>query len=125
MTYIRETVDFAYIEPQHGDIHARLLNWGRWAEVRPSYTVCPMFRMARSNSRQWHQPEVRDTIDVLDAAKLERAVAGLPVPHRDAIRWFYVIKHPAERAYRRKHGLRPEGLLRALRDARQMLESRL
>ena len=125
MTYIRETIDFAYIEPQHGDIHARLVNWGRWAEVRPSYKTCPMFRMARSNSRQWHQPEIRDTINTLDAADVEKAVSHLPPPYRDALRWFYVIKYPSERVYRRKAGLAPEGLLRVLRDGRQMLVNRL
>ena len=49
-------------------------------QVRPNYAQCPMFRAlgVKSNSWQWHAPEIRDTIDTLDAMRLEKAVAALP-----------------------------------------------
>lgn len=79
----RSEIDINYIEPRHHAVHDRLTNWGRWAEERPAYKTCPMFRMARTNSRQWHPVTAeRPSIDVLDAVVLEKVVVSLPVPHK-------------------------------------------
>lgn len=121
----RERADFHHVEPQHRAIHDRLQNWGRWVRsdgVR--HGICPMFRQARSMAFQWHMPEFRETVDPLDAAKVEKAVSGLPSYHRDAVRWAYVVQcQPAP--VMRALGVSDQGLYRYLRDGRQMLINRL
>lgn len=121
----KTAADINYVEDKHRAIHERLINWGRWAEDRPIYQTCPMFKkLYRSSSRQWHPIEVRDHIDPLDAAVLEKAVVALPAPHRRAMVWFYVFRG-SELAFRRQEGYRQDFLCRVVRDARQMLCNRL
>ncbi len=117
-------IDINYIEPCHHAVHDRLTNWGRWAETRPSYKTCPMFRMARSNSRQWYPVEVKDTIDVLDAAVVEKVVVSLPEAHKSAMVWFYVHRS-GENKYRRQRGYTLDTLQKIVSDARQMVMNRL
>ena len=124
MSIKRSEIDINYIEPRHHAVHDRLTNWGRWAEERPSYKTCPMFRMARSNSRQWHTAEVRDHIDVLDAAVLEKVVVSLPVPNKKALIWFYIHRY-GENKYRRQHGYTLDDLYNIVCGARQMVINKL
>lgn len=121
----KQDIDINYVEDKHRDIHARLINWGRWAAGRPVYQTCPMFRQFyRSNSRQWHPVEVSAPVDSLDAAKIEKAVVALPAPHRRAMVWFYVHRS-SELQFRKLEGYRLNFLCRVVRDARQMLCNRL
>ena len=118
----RDYVDVFHVERHHEAIHARLLNWAAWVSVRPHYATSPMFQAlgVRSNSRQWHAPDIRDTIDTLDAAAMEKMIHKLPAPHADAMRWWYVYKVPVG-AYCRAAGVNPAGALRLCTDARTML----
>ena len=120
----RSEIDINYIEPRHHAVHDRLTNWGRWAEERPAYKTCPMFRMARSSSRQWHPVTVKDHIDILDAAVLEKVVVSLPVPHKKAMIWFYVHRY-GENKYRRQHGYTLDTLQKIVTDARDMVINKL
>ena len=117
------SIDFMEIEDKHELIHRKLENWARWVQVRSPSWVSPMFRQAQSNSRQWHQPEIRETCDVLGAMEMEKAVYKLPEAQRAAIRWFYVYQgDPVRRA--RKLGVSLLGLKELTRDGRQMLVNR-
>lgn len=139
MLMATKTPDYFHVDPKHQAIDRRLENWAQWVAVRRPSWVAPMFKMARSNARQWHAPEVRTECNTLDAAEIEKAVYALPEPHRAAIRWCYVYKYGAER-FRKLHGvwvkekgakepqLRPMGddtLLLLIRDGRQMLINRI
>lgn len=118
------SVDFHFIEEKHRHIDAMLRNWADWVTPRTPSWISPMFRMARSNTRQWHAPEIRETCDVLGAMLMEKAISALPEPHRTAIRWNYVIRSSPTSACK-KLGLSHGGLYAAVRDGRQMLNNRL
>lgn len=112
-------VDFAAVEPGHGAIHDRLRNWARWVVVRPQARAHPMFRLYRAPP-QWEPRELRESCDLLDAARMELLVRQLPPKHRGAIRWSYVWRYTPAVAVR-ELGLSYDGLYRHLRDGRQML----
>lgn len=86
-------IDFHRVADEHQEVHSRLKNWARWVRVSPreGWTSSPMWRQVKSLVRQWHLPEHRESIDLLDAVLIERLVVRLPAPHRDAIRWCYVF----------------------------------
>ena len=116
-------LDFHHVEEGQRGIDARLQNWASWVKPRAPSWVSPMFRMCRSNSRQWHMPEIRETCDVIGAQAMEKAVYHLPAKHRDAIRWHYVC--PVTPAKMCRHlGVNMEGLALLVREGRQMLMNR-
>lgn len=116
-------VDFHHVDETHKAIDDKLRNWAAWVEVRiPSWTS-PIWKLGRSQARQWHAPELRPECDILDAMKMEKAVFALPEKHRNAIRWCYVYKYGEDR-FRKKEGHTREGLAQILHQARQMLENR-
>ena len=96
------SVDFHAVLPEHELVHKRLENWARTVADHPnaSWGNNPIFRLAKSNGRQWHPPEHRETVDLLDGWKLEKIVAGLEYKHRTAIRWCYVYKSNPNRIAR-------------------------
>ena len=115
-------LDVFRVEPRHEAVHAALVNWANWARVRPIYTCSPMFRLARSGSRQWHQPQIHDTVDLIAAMKVEKVIAKLPPLHADVLRWWYVFQWPAN-AFCRSRGFSRSTLLRICTDARTMVEN--
>lgn len=121
----KETVDYCYVAPEHEAIHARLNNWARWVRVRPNgWQTHPMFRMYQSKARQWEAPVIQNPVDTLDAALVEKAVALLPVKHREAIRWSYVhCRDPLGMA--RTLGVSKQGLADLVDAGRTMLRNRL
>jgi len=88
----RDYIDFHAIPDHLIDVHQRFLNWARWVRVHHNsgWVEHPMWRYARSNSRQWHQPEHRETCDLLDAEKVENQVRKLVHEQRLGVRWYYV-----------------------------------
>lgn len=85
-----ELVDFHEVRPEHHEIHARLVNWSRWAtRGRGGAATSPMFRQYRS-SDYWAPPEVPEPVDSADAVVVEKAVCSLPERNRFAIVWSYV-----------------------------------
>lgn len=120
----RDFVDFHFVAPEQILMHDRLLNWSRWVRVTAPRWQASIWRMGKSNTRQWHAPEVREETDILDAQAMEKAVAKLPDKHRDAIRWSYVYRTTPMQA-RKRLGVTNEGLQRLVVDARTMLQNRL
>ena len=115
--------DFHYVSPEQKAIDARLDNWARYVAVKPQAWVGPIWKLGKSNGRQWHEPEYRPACDTLDGHELEKAVRALPDLHRSSLRWFYVWRY-GEQKFRREAGLTRDGLVQVLKDARQMLINR-
>lgn len=113
-------IDHFTMPENQAAIHKRLENWARW--VRPSHrsAVHPMFRQARSNARQWHQPEIKDQINVQEAVDTEKAIRQMPRKHADSLRWWYV-ERCGERKARQKLALTQQGLKDIVIAARYML----
>lgn len=121
----REPVDFFIVADHHLAIHARLENWARYVESRPGNAKPhPMWAQARSNSRQWHQPEPRIYVNMLDGHAMEKAVYLLPEKNRDAIRWAYVYRWVYPKRIRQALGVTDDGLMRLIADGRSMLNNR-
>jgi hypothetical protein len=118
----RDDVDLFVVPDGQLSTHIRLENWSRWVTPGSGSSVCPMFRMAKSNARQWHVPELRPTCNTKDAQHIEKVVRGLPVTHRELVRWYYVARTP-EMKVRRKLGLTRQDLVRLVIDARQMVQN--
>lgn len=88
-----KAIDYHFVPPHQSEAHERLVNWARWVRVGQMYAKShPMWAKAQSNARQWHQPEPRITVRLLDAYAVEEIVRTLPALHRDALRWHYVRK---------------------------------
>lgn len=123
----REPIDIFRVEPRHEAIHYRLLNWAAWARVRSPYAQCPMFKAlgVKSNSWQWHPPSFRESVDILDAAQMEKAVVSLPERHRIACQWWYVHQSPSVNRMCQRLGVTRDGLMKLCTDARTMLDNRL
>jgi len=103
-----------YLERRHG-----------WLlqEARPPL-VTNSLQLVKSLVRQWHLPEHRESIDLLDAVLMERLVVRLPAPHRDAIRWCYVFGgNPIKFAGRLR--VSKEMLHRYVEDGRKILTREL
>lgn len=119
----RDLPDFFLIEPRQLEIHKRLENWARYVQVRGSHWQAPIWKLGRSNGRQWHEPLIKDHIDTLDGHAVEKAVGQLPQPHRDALRWSYVTRNGPSRI-KRVLGVNDDGLMRLIKDGRAMLINR-
>lgn len=115
--------DFHYVAPEHKAIDARLENWASYVRVKFPSWVSPIWKMGKSNGRQWHVPEYRPACDTLDGHVIEKAVADLPKKHCAAVRWAYVFRdHP--RRVSQQLGVTREELQRLIHDGRQMLINR-
>lgn len=120
----RGPVDFSAVEPHHVAIDARLTNWARWSSGRSGRDCSPMFRLYRSSeARRMDAVDAPPPIDSLDAQRVQKAVAGLPTPHRLALSWCYIHRTNARKAAQLLGESLP-GLARLIRDARQMLINR-
>lgn len=121
---MKRDIDHFHVRDEHAAIHRRLENWARWATPRMAYAQGPIWRLGKSNSRQWHAPELRESTDPLDALKVERAVYALPDKERFAVRWSYVWKFSPAKACR-MCAVSQEGLLELVSRGRTMLVNRL
>lgn len=115
--------DFHAVPQDQRAIDARLTNWADYVRVKFPSWVGPIWKLGKSNGRQWHQPEFRPSCDTLDGHKVEIAVSNLPPVHREVLRWAYVHRG-GEIQFRKKVGLTREGLAQVLNDARRMLINR-
>lgn len=120
-----KSIDVFQVQARHNAIHARLINWANLVRVRPHYSVSPMFRGWRSNSRQWSAPEPRVEVDTRDGWIIEKTVCSLPERHRIALQWWYVFKWPSVRVMRQNLGVTEDGLLQICNSARDMVDNRL
>ncbi|MFD0669709.1 hypothetical protein ACT80S_18465 [Ramlibacter sp. MAHUQ-53] len=119
----RDFADYHYVPAEQVAVHERLTNWARYVAVRWAPTQAPIWRLGKSNSRQWHQPEPKTDIDAIDAMKIERAVRELPMIQREVLRWAYVHRNgPIQ--IRKRLGLTADALLHVLLTGRLMLINR-
>ena len=119
-----EPVDFHAVEPHQREIDGRLRNWGLWCNGTAVSLTSPMFRMTPPPPRVRGDMAYNSTcVDRMDAAKMAKAVAALPAPHRAAINWSYVKPVSPRRACQ-AIGTTMEGLSQLVRDGRQMLMNR-
>lgn len=115
--------DFHFVPSEHKAIDARLENWSAYVRVKVPSWVSPIWKLGKSNGRQWHQPEYRPACDMLDGNAIEIAVRKLPELHRETLRWAYVFRG-GEIPFRKRHGLTRDALALLLKDGRQMLINR-
>lgn len=107
----RDYIDFHLIPDHQVEIHKRLSNWASWCRVKPqAWSQHPLWKQYKSNWRQWHTPEYRESCDILDAIRIEQTVRVLPNGNRDALRWFYV------------HGGNPSGFAKSLGVSKDTLQ---
>ena len=122
----RDDIDFFIIADRHLAIHERLVNWSRY--VRPPESskaqTGPIWKLGKSNGRQWHEPVISTPVDSLDGHRIEKAISQLPEKHREAIRWSYVHRWILPHKVQRSLGVTREGLMELIVDARSMLVNR-
>lgn len=117
-------IDFHAVEPHQREMDGRLRNWGLWCNGSTAPMTSPMFRMTPPPPRVRGDLAYSSTpCDRMDAAKVAKAVAALPAPHRAAINWNYVKPVSPKRACQ-AIGTTMEGLALFVRDGRQMLINR-
>ena len=116
--------DFHLVRYEHIGIHDALLNWARVVRDNAGSAKCaPCFRHYRS-SEVWISEPARIPTDSQAGWGMERSVGGLPVKHRDAIRWHYVYtrRPPAKAAH--KLAVTQAMLFQLVHDGRSMLKNR-
>lgn len=119
----RQHIDFHLVHDHHQEIHARLLNWARWANGRPVRHTAPMFRMYQSAAKVRSDREAPIQINKLDAMAMQKGVSSLPLAHMWATNWCYLKPVNPGKACR-ELGTTMGGLAQLLHDARQMLVNR-
>ncbi len=121
---LRPFVDFSHVEPKHQAIDGRLVNWARWSVNKAATGASPMFRLYRAtDAAQVYGAQAAEPVDSIDAARMQAVVIRLPTPHRLAISWCYIKRtNPTRAAQEVGHSL--EGLMRLIRDGREMLVNR-
>ena len=116
------SLDLFHIPANQYKMHDQLVNWTRWVSpgIRPH--VAPGCERARSNARQWEEPEIRPDIDELAAVAMEHKVRQLPEVNALAIRWWYVHHHRTSLAkMRRQARLSVEQFRTAVLQGRELL----
>lgn len=112
-------VDFEAVPEAQLPIHGRLQNWAKWCRGRPGSNVAPIFRLYRSTDiHAGHSTSV--PVDGVDASRIAKAVAALPIQHRFGVQWYYV--HPvAPSKAARNIGVSLQDLASLVIDSRTML----
>ena len=127
-TATAQRLDFDTLAPEHRDVHAKLENWGRWVKGgRRLGTACaPMFRLYRSSEARTAEPLTRNAApDELEAWAIEQAVAKLPEPPREALRWYYVTPWVQPFRLARYLGVSMGSLPALVHDGRALLRAAL
>lgn len=119
----RDFIDFHLVPHEQLVMHGRLLNWARYVKHKFPVHIAPIWRLGKSNARQWEAPEPEVPVDTLDGHAIEKAVCQLPEKHRMALKWHYVLRTDPAHA-RKILGLTNDGLQRHVNDARTMLHNR-
>ena len=92
-----------------------------WCSGGGGSSASPMFRLYRADN--WERGSASIPVDGADAAKIAKGVAMLPQVHREALQWNYVTGGSPTKA-RKRLGVTAQGLMRLVRDGRQMLLNR-
>lgn len=99
------------IPPEHADIHARLVNWGRWCRSRKHVgkvdSLEGRYRAPRGAEFEWETatppPTPLASPDDLDGLAIELVWRMIPEKHRKALRLFYVFRADAKFCCQRLH----------------------
>lgn len=121
----RDEVDLHEVPLRQVQLHDRLrLNWTAYCHGSNAPQVSPMFRDYRPERELvYNPPEPKRDADLLDGARLNKAITALPEKHRHSLQWFYIKPcHP--RHPRKALGVTLEGLHKLVQDARDMLRNR-
>src|SRR3990167_5401149 len=118
-----------YIASEHGEIHERLSNWGRWARSHQHYGHCMsiehQYRAPRGAEVEWETasppPPPLPSQDLQDALAVERVMRHLPRKNRDALRLRYVSGIRDERVLGRRLRVRFHLVAECLYRSRQMV----
>ncbi|CAB4153022.1 hypothetical protein UFOVP607_44 [uncultured Caudovirales phage] len=117
----QDYIDFNEVKQSHEAVHNRLLNWGAWCkDGKGGNPVSPMFQNYKSKWRQWHEPEIRDIVDGIDAQKIQKLMVKLPFDHRRILAWQYTTNEKHLVGMRR-FAKTEAALYQLLVDARQMV----
>ena len=105
----------------------RLINWARWAKVRPHYATCRSLEGKYKAPPTWHPPEPRIEVDTLDAVVIEKALTNptFPKKSREIIKYSYLTPFIHPMKISRKLGIKNGDIESELRYAINMLENRL
>lgn len=109
------------------DIQDRLVNWARWAKVRPKYSTCRSLEHKYKSPQTWHEQEPRIEVNILDAVIIEKALVNIAFPkrHRELIKYAYLYAGINPMKICRKLGIRNGEIEMELRLAISMLENRI
>lgn len=109
------------------EIQERLVNWARWARVRPHYSSCKSLEGRYKAPPTWHPPEPKIHVDTLDAAVIEKALVNpsFPKKARELIKYSYLYPQINHMKMCRKLGIKNNDIDGELRMAILMLENRL
>lgn len=122
----RDGIDWHAVPEHQLEIHDRLCNWGRWCNTGEGSGMSPMFRFYRSTDAnqgagaQYGRRATANPVDAADAGRVQRAVAGLPQPHRLSLAWYYIKPINPTRACA-EIGTNHLGLATLVSHGRQML----
>jgi hypothetical protein len=118
--------DINNVPPHQATSDERLVEWSRWVSVhQQGWPTQPMFRFAKSNTRQWEEPKLSLPVDAVAAASVEKLVSALPELHRTVLRWFYVFSRVPMGKVARELGLSHHSLCQVLGEGRDMLKKDL
>ena len=118
-------IDFDHIKPEHHAIHDRLENMGQWARKKVKQggiTMSPVWKLGKSNGRQWHAPEFTKAPDAKDAMIVQIAIRELPLNGRLAIGWYYCVQDVEPKRQARKMRITESDLCETMHSARQRLK---
>lgn len=114
-------IDFFYVAPHQQEMHKRLENWAHSCYSGEGGSTTPMFRLYRADNYERESSGV--SIDHHDAHKIAKGVSMLPIMHRQALNWDYLIEGSPMKI-RRQLGVTMEVLGNLIVDGRQMLINR-
>ena len=118
-------IDFNHIHPDHHAIHDRLENMGPWSRKKVKQggiTMSPIWKLGKSNGRQWHTPEYTKSPDAKDAMIVQAGIKELPLTHRLAIGWYYCTRDLEPKRQAVKLRISESELCDVIHSARQRLK---
>lgn len=79
------------LEVENEALTARIRNWAMWCRSNPTRAHCFSIEHRYRPPAQWEAPDPHIEIDILDAAIVEKAVIGLPVKFKAAMKYAHVM----------------------------------
>lgn len=77
--------------PIDDEVKARISNWVMWCRSNQTRAHCFSIEHRYKAPAQWETPSPHIEVDILDAVIVERAVIGLPVRFKAAMKYAHVM----------------------------------